>query len=190
MTNSKRRSSKRSKGNLAGSHVVQLAVQRDLTAANDRTRLLAVLRTAPHLWLIVLVAIIGCVIALYLTAEHYQAAPLVCSATGVVDCAPVLQSAYSVIPGTSVPITLPGIGWFLVSAGLATFSLRSLWSRTAEPGWLKPAQILWGALGVAVVFGLVYAEFNRIHHICLWCTVVHILIVITLLAFVNRPQQT
>lgn len=47
-------------------------------------------------------------IAIYLTTVHYAQVPLLCSAQGVVNCELVTSSGYSVVPGTALPITLPG----------------------------------------------------------------------------------
>src|SRR6516165_762618 len=62
--------------------------------------LLAVAGLGIKLVALLLLAVAGVGIAVYLTLEHFQKAPLFCSATGTVDCAPVLSSAYSVVPGT------------------------------------------------------------------------------------------
>ena len=60
---------------------------------------------------LLLLSVVGIGIAIYLTAVHYEHVPLVCSTRGFVNCAAVLSSAYSVVPGTSVPITVPGLAW-------------------------------------------------------------------------------
>src|SRR5579875_3702580 len=75
-------------------------------------------RSGTQIALLVL-ALIGAGIAIYLTAVHYQGAPLVCSNTGLIDCSRVLSSSFSVVPGTSIPISIPGLGWCLVAALLA-----------------------------------------------------------------------
>ena len=63
-------------------------------------------------------ALLGAGIAVYLTTVHYQLAPLACSTTGFVNCERVLSSSYSVVPGTTIPITVPGLAWSLVMMAL------------------------------------------------------------------------
>jgi uncharacterized membrane protein len=129
-------------------------------------------------------ALAGLGVAAYLTTVHYAHVPLVCSTTGLVDCDNVLHSTYSVIPGTQVPITVPGMLWFLVSGGLALLALR-----TGEPVWLPAVHALWTVVGVITVVYLVYAELVAIHHICVWCTSVHLLIVISFVLALVRWQR-
>lgn len=116
-------------------------------------------------------------IAIYLTLEHYQHTILVCPKGGVADCATVLSSSYAVVPGTSLPITLPGLAWGVVSAAFA-FAAWRLWPRTRN---LRIAQFAWCLLGMFTVLYLVYAEIVLLHTICIWCTSLHIIIVIMFL---------
>ena len=135
--------------------------------------------------LLLLLALVGIGISIYLTIIHYEHIPPVCSNTGLVDCARVLSSEYSVVPGTSIPITVPGLGWCLVSAGLAVLGLRLV----IQPYWLRLAQLLWSLAAIAAVLYLVYAELVRLHTICLWCTILHVIIVIMfLITLVRLPQ--
>ncbi|MHB8313239.1 MAG: vitamin K epoxide reductase family protein [Candidatus Dormibacteria bacterium] len=126
------------------------------------------------IWLMVL-SVAGFGVATYLTTVHYANVPLACSASGLVDCSKVVTSQYSVVPGTSVPITVPGMAFFLVSLGLAI-------AQYVRPGRtdLRQAHFGWSVLGLLTVFYLVYVELVEIHHICIWCTAVHILILLTL----------
>jgi len=135
-------------------------------------------------WLIL--SLLGIGIAIYLTVVHYQGAPLVCSTTGVVDCENVLSSAYSRIPGTALPITIPGLFWFLVSGVLALVAWR------LRPGErrLLLLELIWAGLGMLTVFYLVYAEIVRLHKICAWCTGVHAIILVMLLVAVVQWQGT
>ncbi len=133
-------------------------------------------------WLIL--SLLGIGIAIYLTAVHYQGAPLVCSTTGLVDCESVLSSAYSSVPGTSIPITFPGLVWFVVSGALALVVWRL---RPGEPRLLI-LELIWGALGMLTVFYLVYVEIVRLHKICAWCTAIHVTILVMLLIAVVQWQ--
>ncbi|MGC1185177.1 MAG: vitamin K epoxide reductase family protein [Candidatus Dormiibacterota bacterium] len=132
-------------------------------------------------WLLTVLAVIGIGLAGYLTSVHYAHTPLVCSDQGVVDCQKVLSSIYSVIPGTSVPITVPGTGFFLISLVLALAQLR----RPANYR-LRQAHAAWGGLGVLTAFYLVFAELVELRTICLWCTSVHIALLLTFLVALWR----
>jgi uncharacterized membrane protein len=134
-------------------------------------------------------AIAGIAIAAYLTVVHYAGLPLVCSTTGLINCAQVTSSAYSVIPGTAVPITIPGMFWFLVSGGLAFIGLTRAWQMQPEPKRLRLLHAVWAGSGLLVVLYLVYVEIVLLGHICEWCTVVHLLILATFLVTLARLQE-
>src|SRR5262249_24227889 len=138
---------------------------------------------------IALMAVAGLAISIYLTTVHYAGVPLVCTNAGTINCSAVTTSKYSVVPGTTLPITIPGMLWFVVSGGLAIFALARRWRQRPEPGRLRLFQLLWGGAGLAFVLYLVYAEIVLIHNICEWCTVVHVLTFFTLLVALYRFQQ-
>lgn len=133
-------------------------------------------------------AVAGTAISAYLTALHYADAVPVCTARGPVDCAGVLQSRWSTVPGTTVPVTVPGLLWFLVSGGLAAVALRVASTGAAEPRGLRAAHVLWASLGMVAVFYFVYAEMVELHRICEWCTAIHLLVLASLLAALLRLQ--
>src|SRR6266568_8562706 len=124
--------------------------------------------------LLFLLSVLGIGIAIYLTAEHYQKVPLVCSNIGIVDCARVLSSRYSVVPGTTIPITIPGLLWCIVSAALA-FSAWRIWPQKRI---VLTAELLWMALGLLSVFYLIYVEIVLLSTICVWCTAFHIILLV------------
>lgn len=125
---------------------------------------------------LIVMALAGVAIAVYLTITHLSSVPLVCTVGSVVNCGSVTHSAYSVIPGTSIPISVPGIAWFVVSGGLALTSQR----------WL---QLGWSALGLLVVIYLVYIEIVVLHQICEWCTGVHLLVLASFIVALRRLQE-
>lgn len=127
----------------------------------------------------------GIGIAIYLTSVHYENVPLVCSDKGLVDCARVLSSPYSVVPGTSIPITIPGLLWAVVSAALAVFALY----RRDERRWISVAQFGWALVGMLTVLYLVYVEIVRLHTICAWCTAMHVLILLMFLVTIVQLQM-
>lgn len=159
------------------------------TTIDTGTTLGRLVRREPGLVAIAVMALAGLGVAVYLTAQHYLKVPLVCTTGGVVDCSNVLHSQYSVVPGTQLPITFPGMLWFLVSGGLAIAGL--VWARreAPEPQRLSQLQLAWSALGLLSVLYLVYDEIVQIHRICEWCTVVHVLILLTLLVALSRFQR-
>lgn len=136
---------------------------------------------------LLLMSAAGLAISVYLTATHANAAPLVCSVGSVVNCGSVTHSAYSVIPDTTIPISVPGIVWFLVNGLFALIALRT--AGRSEPGWLRPVHLIWAALALAAVFYLVYVEIVVLHAICEWCTVVHLLVLAAFVLALRRLQQ-
>jgi uncharacterized membrane protein len=130
---------------------------------------------------LLLLSLLGAGIAVYLTAVHYnEGIPLVCSGGGVVNCGLVLSSPYSVVPGTSLPISIPGLAWCAIMAALAIVGLRT------QPRWLRPAQFVWALVGMLSVLYLVYAEIVRLHAICAWCSALHVLILLMFLVTLVR----
>lgn len=134
-------------------------------------------------------AVAGIAIAAYLTTVHYAKIPLVCTTGGVVNCAAVTSSRFSVVPGTQLPITIPGFLWFVVSGALAVVALVAARRGQAEPERLRLAHMLWGAAGLLFVLYLVYAEIVQLHQICEWCTVIHVLTLATFLIALARWQR-
>jgi len=152
-------------------------------------RLGELVRAEPGLTAIALMALAGIAISIYLTVIHYAKIPPVCTTGGVVDCSSVLLSPYSLAPGTTIPITIPGMLWFAVSGGLALAGLIARARGQAEPAWQRPALCAWSAAGLLFVLYLVYTEIVRLHRICEWCTVVHLLTLATFLIALRRWQE-
>ena len=144
---------------------------------------------APELIAVVLFALVGIGISIYLTTVHYAGAPLFCTSGGVVNCAAVTTSVYSVVPGTQLPITIPGLVWFVVSGGLAIAAWRAQLRDDATLVRITLIQAIWSAIGLVVVLYLVYAELVLLHEICEWCTTVHILTLLTFLVVLYRLQR-
>ena len=138
-------------------------------------------------FVLLVLSLLGVGISIYLTAVHYENVPLVCSESGLVNCARVISSSYSVVPGTTVPITIPGFGWCIVSASLAIaglFVTIGLWQRR-----IRIAQFVWALSGLLVVLYLVYAEIVRLRTICAWCTALHVLILLIFLLTLVQLQS-
>lgn len=162
---------------------------KDATGAGLGSRLLTLARRAPDLTALVVMAAAGIGISIYLTAEHYAKRPPICPATGLIDCAKVTASQYSVVPGTQIPITIPGMLWFLVAGGLAVLAFAALRRGEPEARRLRQGLLVWGALGLLTVLYLVFVEIVRLRSICLWCTAIHLLTFASFLVILNHLQQ-
>lgn len=138
--------------------------------------------------LLLILSLVGAGIAVYLTAVHYENAPLICSTRGLIDCSRVLSSPYSVVPGTTVPITVPGLAWCAVSAVLAIVGLRLLPPQIRHR--IQLAQFAWSLVGMLTVLYLVYVELVLLHTICAWCTGLHVVILIMFLTTIVLVQRS
>lgn len=162
---------------------------RDTAVESRAARLGALLARERKLTALAGMAVLGFAISVYLTTVHYTKLPLVCPANTLINCARVTSSAYSVMPGTQIPITIPGMLWFAVSGGLAVVALARAWQARPEPERLRLLHLLWGAAGLLFVLYLVFCEIVLLHQLCEWCTVVHLLTLATLLVALSRWQQ-
>ena len=147
-------------------------------------------------WALLLLALAGTGIALYLTAVHYEHLPLLCSASGLVNCERVTSSPYSVLFGTTIPITVPGLAWTLISAALAVVGLVGLRSASSISSIFPRVvltQFLWSLLGLLTVLYFVYVEIVLLHTICAWCTGLHVIILVmfllTLVLLLSGPTE-
>jgi uncharacterized membrane protein len=153
-------------------------------------RLWAIARAWPGPTAIVLMSLAGLGVSIYLTTVHYdKAVTLVCSKGGIVDCSQVTGSAWSVIPFTAIPITIPGMLWFIVAGGLALWALVPLARGELEPERQPLALLAWAAVGLAFVLYLVYVEAFLVHKLCEWCTGVHLLTLAIFVIALVRYQR-
>jgi uncharacterized membrane protein len=162
----------------AASPVNRPARQVPAAASPARSRSEAIL-----LYLLLAIAVVGFGVAVFLTTVHYSGGGLACTTTSFVNCDAVTHSIYSTVWGTQIPITIPGMLWFLVSGALAAYAR---WG--TAPRWLAPVHLLWAALAIVFALYLVYAEVVLVHELCEWCTAVHLLILATLLLTLRRVQ--
>jgi uncharacterized membrane protein len=130
-------------------------------------------------------SVIGAIISIYLTITHYDKQTLVCATGGLINCERVLSSSYSLVPGTNLPISIPGLLWFCALGALALFAWRVWPARRA----LLLAEVAWSALGLLSALYLVYAEIVRLDAICAWCTSLHVIILVTLIISALLLQQ-
>ena len=106
-------------------------------------------------------------IASYLTVAHYtDPAALACPDTGIVNCALVTTSSWSVLLG--VPVAVLGLVWAIVMTALTI-----PWAWSYAP-WVDRVRLAVSGAGAAMVLYLIYVELFRIGAICLWCTAMHV----------------
>ena len=111
------------------------------------------------------------VIASYLTVAHYtDPAALACPDTGIVNCALVTTSSWSMVLG--VPLAVLGLVW-----AVAMTALTVPWAWGSVAGWVDRVRLAASGAGAAAVLYLVYVELFRIGAICLWCTAMHVTVV-------------
>lgn len=144
-------------------------------------------RSGSQLALLIL-ALLGTGDATYLTLVHYiDRVGLACPENAVFNCTLVTTSIYAYVPRTSLPISVLGLAWCLVVVALALCGLFL----DPERLWLRIAQFAWTLLGLLTVLYLVYVEIVLLHNICLWCTALHLLILLMFLfALVRLPART
>lgn len=135
---------------------------------------------------LLLLALVGVGISLYLTIVHYENTSPVCSVLGIFNCELVLTSKFSVVPGTSIPISVPGLLWSAAFAALALVGWR-IWP---EHHTLRVLECALAALGMLTVFYLIYAELVVLHAFCAWCTGLHVIIFAMLIVSVIQLTQS
>ena len=124
-------------------------------------------------------SVIGLGLSIYLTITHFQPQALVCSSTGVIDCAKVTTSAQSEILGIPVAIL-----------GLANFTLNTPWAWHSTWRWLHVTRFVLVIVSMGFVLWLIYAEVIIIGSICLYCTGVHLTTFILLIVMTSvAPTQ-
>lgn len=103
---------------------------------------------------VAIVALVGAGIATYLTTVHYEHVAPICTSGG---CEKVQRSSYAELAG--IPVAVLGlIGYVLL---LATVALRGT-SAALAGAFLA-------LTGTAFSGYLLWAQFERIHAICIWC---------------------
>ncbi|MBE3559490.1 MAG: vitamin K epoxide reductase family protein [Ktedonobacteraceae bacterium] len=134
-------------------------------------------------------SLMGIGISIYLTAVHYTTTPLVCSTSGVINCERVLSSSYALVPGTDVPISIAGLAWFVIAGLLAVVNMY-IW-RQGERAIqsIRVAQVGWSILGLLTAFYLVYVEIVKLDALCLWCTILHVIILVMLFITLTQMQR-
>jgi uncharacterized membrane protein len=132
-------------------------------------------------------SLVGIGVSIYLTVVHYDSKlTLACTKGGFVNCTDVTTSAWSVVPGTQWPITIPGMIWFVVAGVLAVWSLTALARGHEEPQYARLALMVWSAPALLFVLYLIQVEIVDVRKLCEWCTSVHIMTVAIFVIALNR----
>ncbi len=116
---------------------------------------------------------IGAVISAYLIYVHYFPGALICPNAGIISCATVLASSYSVVFG--IPLAVYSLAWFVLAL-LFTQHRR-----------LKHAAGIWMLIGIG---GIIYSIFAMymVGKACIFCSTLDVIIAISLaLFFMRKP---
>lgn len=134
--------------------------------------------TTPARWriaLALLLSLMGLGVSIYLTVAHFVGTQaLVCSDSGIINCAKVTTSAQSHFLG--IPVAVLGLAYYLV---MSVLNLPAAWR--SEDWRVHGVRLALAVVGIAFALYLVAAELLIIGNICIWCTSVH---VVTFLLFV------
>ncbi|MEI6700239.1 MAG: vitamin K epoxide reductase family protein [Actinomycetota bacterium] len=115
-----------------------------------------------------LLSLVGLGISMYLTIVHFDSGvPLACPSTGAINCSIVITGPYSSAFG--IPFAVLGLLFFVAMAAMCT-----PWVWALPQLIVHQLRLLLSATGVGMIFYLVYIEVAIKHHICLWCTGVHL----------------
>ncbi|WP_291765393.1 vitamin K epoxide reductase family protein [Caldivirga sp. UBA161] len=128
------------------------------------------------------------------TYYYLHNAPPLCTLNGeptpfpgvTVNCIRVLSSPYAEV--ADVPLDVLAIFWFIINIIMAIAYDKS--GEKVAHGLFR-ALMYWRFLGLAIIPYLLYVEFAILHALCLYCTIMHSMIiadfiVITVYAYLNR----
>lgn len=117
--------------------------------------------------------LLGLGLAAFLTYGHYFDQAVItstCPAAGtstVIDCGAVTTSPESIIFG--LPVALYGLVYFVVMLAMC---VPAAWRSPSM--WLARARLGLNVAGIGFVVYLVSVELLQVHHICIYCTGVHV----------------
>jgi uncharacterized membrane protein len=131
------------------------------------------IRRSVPAWVAFGLSIVGVLISAYLTYEHFtDSTTLACSDRGTINCLKVTTSSWSVIAG--VPVAVTGLAFFLAMTLLCA---PTRWAKSTST--LRLVGVM---AGMVMVLWLVYVELFEVDAICLWCTGVHVVTLLLLVA--------
>jgi uncharacterized membrane protein len=139
-------------------------------------------RTALFLKGIILLSVIGLLLSLYLTIDHYKPPTdsSFCDISATVSCSLVNTSVFSEV--FNVPVSLMGMAWFVFALGFA-------WQALRKKELFIPALLWWSVVGLLSVAYFIYAEII-LRAICPFCTGVHVIVLVIFgLSYLMYKQQ-
>ena len=118
----------------------------------------------------------GTGVAAYLTYSHWADRVTVCG--GIGECELVQTSEYSDIAG--VPVALLGLLYFVAMAFMALARINRIEWMPGALEWVQPAALSMALAATAFVAYLTYVELFILEAICVWCTALAALTVVSL----------
>lgn len=118
-------------------------------------------KSKKYIFAFLVIALLGCVDAIYLTITHYQTAALSCSVSG--GCETVLSSSYSMIG--PVPLALLGVLYYLT---ILTVGILYYRDRTHAGKRMLATRLPLLGFAASVIF--IFIMVFIIHGFCLYCT--------------------
>ncbi len=131
--------------------------------------------------ILILISLLGFAASSYLTYTHYleSSEPQVCDINSTFDCSTVNTSSYAELFG--IPVAIFGIIWFII------FILLALKTKQSK-SHTRPL-FHWTIIGLISVLYFIYAEI-QLGAICLYCTFVHIFIIISFIISLYLYKQS
>lgn len=127
-------------------------------------------------------ALLGVLVAGYLTWVHWGGSLALC--TGVGDCETVNNSEYAAVGG--IPVALLGFGMYVV---LLALSLYRRWAPPGHRSSLALAVFGISLMGVLYSAYLTYIELDVLHAVCPWCVSSAVLITLIFVVSVREVVQ-
>lgn len=118
----------------------------------------------------------GSAVAAYLAYSYWADRPTECG--GIGECELVQTSEYSDIAG--VPVALLGLLYFVAMAFLALARINRVKWMSGALEWVQPAALSMALAATAFVAYLTYVELFVLEAICIWCTALAALTVVSL----------
>lgn len=121
----------------------------------------------------VVLALFGLIVSTYLTLVHYIGLPLACSDSGIINCNAVINSQYAYV--FSLPIAAYGIIFFVVELAL-------LYKNNPD------SITIWNLVGIGAVAYFLAIEYI-VGHICIFCTGVHVTVLLLLILSIYQMRK-
>ena len=110
--------------------------------------------------------LVGILISVYLVYVHYNPGALVCLHSGIINCASVITSQYSVVFG--VPLAVYSLVWFVAAFILIYFNREGVITE------------IWLLVGIG---GIIYSisSMYSIGEICIYCSMLDVIIALSII---------